>query len=128
MGRVLCDAFYHCNYYLLKKAAKLKSITGCIVNLEITSTWEKGVKKIYHMKGHEIDFQSDKESEQSFFDTSTGNVTYETPKKWKQKEKVCVLFVGRLGKWFLLLDCVHRKNMQMQEYCSLQAWLRLVGT
>ena len=89
MGRVLCDAFYHCNYYLLKKAAKLKSITGCIVNLEITSTWEKGVKKIYHMKGHEIDFQSDKESEQSFFDTSTGNVTYETPKKWKQKKSMC---------------------------------------
>ena len=33
------------------------------------------------MKGHEIDFQSDKESEQSFFDTSTGNVTHEAPKK-----------------------------------------------
>ena len=33
------------------------------------------------MKGHEIDFQSGKESEQSFFNTSAGNVTHKTPKK-----------------------------------------------
>ena len=83
----MCDAFYHCSYYLLKKAAKLESIIGCIINLEITPTWRKGVKKRYHTKGNEIYFQSGKESEQSFFDTSTGNVMHETAKKWKQKEK-----------------------------------------
>ena len=98
MGRVLCDAFYHCNYYLLKKAAKLKSITGCIVNLEITSTWEKGVKKSYHIKRHEIDFQCDKESEQSFFDTFTGNVTCETPKEMKTKRKSMCPVCGEIRK------------------------------
>ena len=72
---------------LVKKAAKRESITGCIVNLEITPTWGKGVKRSYHTKGNEIDFQSGKESEQSFFDTLTGKVMHETPKKWKQKEK-----------------------------------------
>ena len=39
------------------------------------------------MKGHEIDFQSRKELEQSFSNTSAGNVTHKTPKKWKQNKK-----------------------------------------
>ena len=85
--------------------------TGCIINLEITPTWEKGVKKSYLTKGQEIDFKPGKESEQSFFDTSTGNLAHETPKKWKQKENVNAGITWRSGKWFLL-DCVHRKNLQ----------------
>ena len=56
------------------------------------------------MKGHKIDFQCGKKAEQQFLDTLTGNITHETPKKRKQKEKeqdivssenvcrVCVLF------------------------------------
>ena len=45
------------------------------------------IHKLYHKKGHEIDFQSGKEYEQSFFNTSTGNVTHETPKKQKEKQQ-----------------------------------------
>ena len=47
----------------------------------------KRCEKKLPTKGQEIDFQPGKESEQSFFDTSTGNLAHETPKKWKQKEK-----------------------------------------
>ena len=114
MGHNLRDAYYHRNYYLLKKVAKLEH-HRCIVNLQITPTWEKGVKKSYHTKGHKTDFQSGKESEQSFFDTWTGNVTHETPKKWKQKVKqenvnaenvlymqYCLGISWKSGKWFLL--------------------------
>ena len=82
------DTYYYRSKYLLKKAAELESITGCIVNLQITPTWEKGVKKSYHTKGHEIDFRRDKDAEQQCFDTSTGNITHETPKKRQQKEQV----------------------------------------
>ena len=107
--------------------------TGCIINLEITPTWEKGVKKSYLMKGQEIDFQPGKESEQSFFDTSTGNLAHETPKKWKQKEKqkenvnaenmCCVCSIA----WESLEDLENDsfwiactgKTCKMQEYCSL---------
>ena len=39
------------------------------------------------MKGHKIDFQCGKKAEQQFLDTLTGNITHETPKKRKQKEK-----------------------------------------
>ena len=81
------DAYYPRSKYLLKKAAELESITGCIVNLQITPTWEKGVKKSYHTKDHEVDFRCDKEAEQQCFDTSTGNITHEIPKKRQQKEK-----------------------------------------
>ena len=45
-GRDLRDAYYHRSKYLLKKAQELQSITGCIVHLEITPTWEKGVKNV----------------------------------------------------------------------------------
>ena len=45
-GRDLRNAYYHQSKYLLKKAQELESITGCIVNLEITPTWEKRVKKM----------------------------------------------------------------------------------
>ena len=44
-GCDLRDAYYHHSKYLLKKAAELESITGCIVHLQITPTWEKSVKK-----------------------------------------------------------------------------------
>ena len=37
------------------KAQELESVTGCIVNLEITPTWEKGVKNVITQKGHEPD-------------------------------------------------------------------------
>ena len=87
MGRDLRDVYYHRSYYLLKKLSELERITGCVFNLEITPAWEKCVKKSYHTKGHEIDFQSDKESEQSLFDTSTGNVTQETSKKRKREKQ-----------------------------------------
>ena len=42
-GRDLRDAYYHWSKFLLKKKLELESMTGCIVNLEITPTWEKGV-------------------------------------------------------------------------------------
>ena len=48
----------------------------------------KRCEKSYHTKGHEIDFHSSKESVQSFFDTSPGNVTHETLKKMKTKRKM----------------------------------------
>ena len=41
----------------------------------------KRCEKKLPTKGQEIDFQPGKESEQSFFDTSTGNLAHETPKK-----------------------------------------------
>ena len=49
-GRDLRDAYYHRSKYLLKKAQELQSITGCIVHLEITPTWEKGVKNVITRK------------------------------------------------------------------------------
>ena len=81
------NAYYHRSKYLLKKAAELESITGCIINLQITPTWEKGMKKSYHTKGHEIDFRCGKEAEQQYFDTSAGNITHETQKKKESKKK-----------------------------------------
>ena len=86
-GRDLRDAYYHRSKYLLKKAQELESITGCIVNLEITPTWEKGVKKCYHSKGYEPDFNLSTVSSQSHFDTSTDDVTHKTPEKKRKSKK-----------------------------------------
>ena len=89
----------------------------------------KRCEKKLPTKGQEIDFQPGKESEQSFFDTSTGNLAHETPKKWKQKENVnaenmcCVCSIA----WESLEDLENdsfwiactEKTCKMQEYCSL---------
>ena len=80
-GRDLRDAYCHRSKYLLKKVQELESITRCIVNLEITHTWEKGVKKCYYSKGYEPDFTLSNVSSQSHFDTSTDDVTHKTPEK-----------------------------------------------
>ena len=96
MGCDLHDAYYHCSKYLLKKAKELEEITGCIVNLQITPTWEKGVQKSYHI-GHQINFNHDRDLNTSkAFDTSTGDITHETPKKQqktrakpKDSENIC---------------------------------------
>ena len=45
------------------------------------------MKKSYPLRSHEIDFQCEKEAEPHFLETTTGNVTYETHKKRKHKEK-----------------------------------------
>ena len=45
------------------------------------------MKKSYPLRSHEIDFQCEKEAEPHFLETTTGNVTYETHKKQKHKEK-----------------------------------------
>ena len=62
-------------------------LRGCIVNLEITPTWEKGVKKCYHSKEHEPDFNLSTVSSQSHFDTPTGNVAHKTPEKKQKSNK-----------------------------------------
>ena len=81
------DAYYHHSKYL-KKAKELEEITGCIVNLQITPTWEKGVQKLYHKEGHQTDFNCDRDLNTSrASDTSTGYITHETPKK-QQKTKL----------------------------------------
>ena len=75
-GCHLHDAYYHRSKYLLKKAKELEEITGCIVNLQITPTWEKGVQKSYHTEGHQIDFNHVIDLNTSrTFDTSTGDIT-----------------------------------------------------
>ena len=43
----------HGSKYLLLKAREIKMITGCIINLTITPTWEGGQKKSYYTEGHE---------------------------------------------------------------------------
>ena len=62
-------------------------MTSCIVNLQITPTWEKGMQKSYHTEGHQIDSNSDRDLNTSrATNTSTGDTTHETPKK-QQKTK-----------------------------------------
>ena len=80
----LRDAYYNQSKYLLEKAQELESITGCMHNLEITPTWKKAVKRCYHLKRHEPDFNLSTVSSQSHFDTSTDDVTH---KKKKQRRK-----------------------------------------
>ena len=72
----LRDAYYNQSKYLLEKAQELESITGCMHNLEITPTWKKAVKRCYHLKRHEPDFNLSTVSSQSHFDTSTDDVTH----------------------------------------------------
>ena len=52
-GRDLSDAYYSRSKYLLQKTREIEMITGCIVNLTITPTWEGGQRKAYHTEGHE---------------------------------------------------------------------------
>ena len=95
--RDLHDAYYHRSKYLLKKAKELEEITVCIVNLQITPTWEKGVQKSYHTEGHQIDFDRNRDLNTSrAFDTSTADITHETQKKQhkikpkpKDSENIC---------------------------------------
>ena len=57
------------------------------MNLQIIPTWEKGVQKSYHTEDHQIDFNHVSDLNTSrVFDTSTGDITHETPKK-QQKTK-----------------------------------------
>ena len=57
------------------------------MNLQIIPTWEKGVQKSYHTEDHQIDFNRVSDLNTSrVFDTSTGDITHETPKK-QQKTK-----------------------------------------
>ena len=43
----------HGSKYSRLKAREIKMITGCIINLAITPTWEGGQKKSYYTEGHE---------------------------------------------------------------------------
>ena len=65
-------------------------ITGCIVNLTITPTWEGGQKKSCHTEGHEPQpYSSQSSLNNSAFDTSTDVVIHQTPsKKDKRKNQV----------------------------------------
>ena len=49
-GRDLSDAYYSHSEYLLQKAREMEMITGCIVNLTITPTWEGGhIHRNHHL-------------------------------------------------------------------------------
>ena len=89
-GRDLSDACYSRSMYLLQKAKEIEMITGCIVNLTITPTWEGGQKKSYRTEGHEPEPYSPQSSlNNSAFDTSTDAVIHQTPsKKGKRKNQV----------------------------------------
>ena len=86
----LSDAYYSCSKYLLQKAREIEMITGCIVNLTITPTWEGGQKKSYHTEGHEPQpYSSQSSLNNSAFDTSTDVVIHQTPSKiGKRKNQV----------------------------------------
>ena len=81
------DAYCHHSKYLLKKAKELEEITSSIVNPQITPTWEKWVQKLYHTEGQEIDFNRDIDLNSSrTFDTSTGDISHETPKQTTENQ------------------------------------------
>ena len=103
--RDLSDAYYSCSKYLLQTAREIELITGCIVNLTITPTWEGGQRKTYHTEEHEPQpYSSESSLNNSAFDTSTDVVIHQTPsKKGKRKNQVdpenkcrLCIFYGRL--------------------------------
>ena len=89
-GRDLSDAYYSRSKYLLQKTREIEMITGCIVNLTITPTWEGGQKKTYHTEVHEPQpYSLESSLNNSVFDTSTDIVIHQTPsKKGKRKNQV----------------------------------------
>ena len=104
-GRDLSDTYYSCSKYLLQTEGKIELITGCIVNLTITPTWEGGQRKTYHTEEHEPQpYSSESSLNNSAFDTSTDVVIHQTPsKKGKRKNQVdpenkcrLCIFYGRL--------------------------------
>ena len=86
----LSDTYYLHSKYLLQKVREIEMITGCIVNLTITPTWEGGQKKSCHTEGHEPQpYSSQSSLNNSAFDTSTDVVIHQTPsKKDKCKNQV----------------------------------------
>ena len=86
-GHDLSDAYYSRSKYSLQKAREIEMITGCIVNLTITPTYEGGHKKSYHTEGHQPEpYSSQSSLNNSAFDTSTDAVIHQTPSK-KEKSK-----------------------------------------
>ena len=103
--RDLSDASYSRSKYLLQTAREIELITGCIVNLTITPTWEGGQRKTYHTEEHEPQpYSLESSLNNSAFDTSTDVVIHQTPsKKGKRKNQVdpenkcrLCIFYGRL--------------------------------
>ena len=69
-GRDLSDAYYSRSKCLLQKAKEIELITGCIVNLTITPTWEGGQKKSYDTEGPKSEpYSSQSSFNNSAFDT-----------------------------------------------------------
>ena len=88
-GCDLSDAYYSHSKYLLQKASEIEMITGCIVNLTITPTWEGGQRKTYYKEGHEPQpYSSESSLNNSAFDTSTDVVIHQTPSKKKANAKI----------------------------------------
>ena len=112
MGRDLRDAYCHHSKYLLKKQPNQKASQD-----QITPTWEKGMKKSYHTKGHKIDFRCGKEAEQQCFDTSTGNIIHVTPqKKESKKKKNRVFSIQKICAAYVVLLGNHRKTRKVTHF------------